>query len=147
MIRVSAALLLTAVTLGACDAPLPAPLRSQAQADASTVAACRQRANQIYDQQNRGAIYSPQNQANTPFSANWTPDVPNRGLSAQFGFDRSVNDCIRNTGTGTDRNVPQGNASTAGQPPVGPSPVGASATGDGSGAMPPPPPPIVPNRP
>jgi len=143
MIRVSAALLLTAVALGGCDGQLPAPLRSQAQADASTVAACRERANQIYDQQNRGAIYSPQPQANTPFSANWTPDVPNRGLSAQFGFDRSVNDCIRNTGTGTDRNVPTKNPSRAGEPPVGPTPVGASDAG--SEGTPPPPPPIVPN--
>jgi hypothetical protein len=144
MIRVSAVLFLTAVTLGGCDAPIPAPLRSQAQADASTVAACRERANQIYDQQNRGAIYSPQSQANTPFSANWTPDVPNRGLSSQFSFDRTVNDCIRNTGTGTDRNVPPTNASAAGQPPVGPSPVGASVAG--AEGTPPPPPPIVPNR-
>jgi hypothetical protein len=141
MIRFSAALLAAAMLCG-CEAP--APLRGQAQADAATVAACRQRANQIYDQQNRGAIYSPQSQSNTPFSANWTPEVPNRGLSAQFGFDRSVNDCIRNTGTGTDRNVPAKNPRAAGEAPVGPTPVGASSDA-GADGTPPPPPPIVPN--
>jgi hypothetical protein len=111
MTRRSAAVLLAAVSLCACE--VPAPLRGQAQADAQTVAACRQHANQIYDQQNRATIFSQGSQANMPFSANWTPEVPNRGLSAQFGFDRNVNDCIRNTGTDTSRTPPVNAAATA----------------------------------
>jgi hypothetical protein len=110
MIRFSAALLAAAMLCG-CEAP--APLRGQAQADAATVAACRQRANQIYDQQNRGAIFSQASQANMPFSANFTPDVPNRGLSAQFGYDRTLNDCIRNTGTDTNRTLPANSSAAA----------------------------------
>lgn len=109
MIRLLATLALTGMMLSACD--IPAPLRSQEQADAQTVAACRTRANEVFDQQNRGTIFSQQSQVNMPYSANWTPDVPNRGLSQVFGFDRMVNDCVRNTGTSTSR-TPTG--STAG---------------------------------
>jgi hypothetical protein len=127
MIRFSAAILAAAALCG-CEAP--APLRSQAQADAATVAACRQRANQIYDQQNRGAIFSQASQANMPFSANFTPEVPNRGLSAQFGFDRTLNDCVRNTGTDTTRTPPGNAAATA---------VAAPGPADKT-ALPPPPP-------
>lgn len=130
MTRLSASIVLAAVTLCACEAP--APLRGQAQADAQTVAACRERANQIFDQQNRGTIFSGQSQVNTPFSANWTPDVPNRGLSQAFGFDRMVNDCIRNTGTGTNR-TPPGNAAAAQANPAA-----------GEKTAPPPPPPARP---
>ena len=102
------------VIFGCTNADIPAPLRSQGQADAQTVAACRERANQVFDQQNRGAIFSQGSQANMPFSANYTPDVPNRGLSAQFGFDRAVNDCIRNTGTETSRTSDNPGGATAG---------------------------------
>ena len=66
----------------------------------------------MFDQQNRGAIFSQGSQANMPFSANYTPDMPSRGLSQQFGFDRMVNDCIRNTGTGTTR-TPTGEGAPA----------------------------------
>jgi hypothetical protein len=71
----------------------------QARADAATGAACRQRADQVYDQQNRAEIYSPGSQVNTPFSGNYTPGVSDRGLSEQFVHDRMVSDCVRNTGT------------------------------------------------
>jgi hypothetical protein len=133
MTRLSAALLAAAVALCGCEAP--APLRGQAQADAATVAACRQRANQIYDQQNRGAIFSQQSQANMPFSANYTPDVPTRGLSAQFGFDRTVNDCIRNTGADTSR-TPTGTTGTAA---AATAPAMASPGPSDKTALPPPP--------
>jgi hypothetical protein len=105
--------------LGGCD--VPAPLRSQPQSDAQTRAACRERANQVFDQQNRGAIFSGQSQANMPFSANWTPDVPNRGLSQQFGFNQIVNDCVRNTGTETTRTSP-GSGTPAAPAQASPSP-------------------------
>ncbi len=96
-------MLLGAITLSACD---HAPPSGQAQADAATRAACRQRAGQAYEQQNRGQIYSTQSQVNMPYSANYVPDVPNRGLSDVFAHDRMVSDCVRNTGTDVQRPPP-----------------------------------------
>jgi hypothetical protein len=95
--------LLATVALSACNAPPPG---GQAQADAQTRAACQQRAEQAYEQQNRAAIYSPPPTVNTPYSANYVPDVSDRGLSDLFAHDRMVSDCVRNTGTESDRTVP-----------------------------------------
>lgn len=89
-----------AVALSACS---PQPSTPQGQADAATRAACRDRAEAAYNQQNRAQIYSPPATVNTPFSSNYTPDVMDRGLSDLFSHDRMVSDCIRNTGTGIDR--------------------------------------------
>jgi hypothetical protein len=89
--------LLGALALSACAG---GPQTGQAQADAATGAACRQRADQVYDQQNRADIYSPASQVNTPYSGNYTPDVSGRGLSQLFVHDKLVSDCVRNTGTG-----------------------------------------------
>jgi hypothetical protein len=94
---ITATALITLTCLSACgDAP---PLTGQAQADAETRAACRQRAEEIYRQQNRGAIYSPTPSVNAPFSGNYVPDQTDRGLSDLYAHDKAVNDCIRNTGT------------------------------------------------
>jgi hypothetical protein len=97
-------ILLGALALSACDAGPPS---AQAQADAATRAACRQQAERAFEQQNRAQIFSPPPTVNTPFSANYTPDVPSRGLSDLFAHDRMVNDCVRNTGTGAERTPPQ----------------------------------------
>jgi hypothetical protein len=113
------AALMGVVALSACDVP---PQTGQAQADAETRAACQKRANEAYDQQNRDQIYSPQSQVNTPYSANYTPDVSNRGLSDLFVHDRMVSDCIRNTGTGTERSGTAAAAPTLPLPPPPPPP-------------------------
>ena len=70
------------------------------------LASLTQRAEQAYEQQNRGQIYSQQSQVNMPYSANYVPDVPNRGLSDVFAHDRMVSNCVRNTGTGAGRAPP-----------------------------------------
>jgi hypothetical protein len=75
----------------------------QAQASAETRAACRQRAEQIYSQQNRGDIYRPPAAVNTPYSAGYMAGVSDRGLSDVFAHDRVVDDCVRNAGTGEQR--------------------------------------------
>jgi hypothetical protein len=106
------ACLMGAVALSACAGP---PLSGQAEADAQTRAACQQRAEQAYDQQNRGAIFSPPSSVNTPYSANYVPGITNRGLSDLFAHDRSISDCVRNTGTGTNRTAP----ASPGSPPPG----------------------------
>jgi hypothetical protein len=99
MTRLAGIAVLAALALTACGGGAPS---SQAQADASTRAACRGRADQVYEQQNRGAIYSPASQVNTPFSNNYLPDQSDRGLSDLFSHDKLVADCVRNTGTGSD---------------------------------------------
>ncbi|MGD0434350.1 MAG: hypothetical protein ABSA58_24990 [Acetobacteraceae bacterium] len=63
-----------------------------------TQQACRERANQIVDEQRRPDIYAPNSSLNTPFSANFQPDVPSRGLSGQFAYERTEADCERNAG-------------------------------------------------
>jgi len=91
-----------AIALSACSAP-PS---SQSRANAETVAACRQRAEDVYNQQNRGDIYSPASSVNTPFSSNYVPGITDRGLSQLYAHDKMVSDCVRNTGTGAERSQP-----------------------------------------
>jgi hypothetical protein len=91
------------LALSGCDAP---PQSGQEHADAATRAACQQRAEEADRQQNRAEIYSPPPTVNTPFSANFLPSLSDRGLSDLFVHDRMVSDCIRNTGTGAERNPP-----------------------------------------
>ena len=107
--------LMATIAVSACAGP---PLSGQAEADAQTAAACRQRADQAYDQQNRAQIYSPPSSVNTPYSSNYVPDNTTRGLSDLFAHDRLVSDCVRNTGTTTDRTVPDSPSSPASPPPV-----------------------------
>jgi hypothetical protein len=107
--------LMGAAALSACAGP---PLSGQAEADAQTRAACQQRAEQAYNQQNRGAIFSPPSTVNTPYSSNYVPaSSSERGLSDLFAHDRLVNDCVRNTGTGTDRAVPASPETPGAAPP------------------------------
>jgi hypothetical protein len=91
------------LALAACTAGPEPSGGTSSRADAATQAACRQRAEQIYEQQHRGEIYSPQSGINTPFSANYAPGATDRGLSDQFARDRMIRDCVRNTGTGAER--------------------------------------------
>ncbi len=97
------AALVGATALSACNPP---PQSAQSQADAATRQACQQRAEQAYEQQNRGEIFSPPATVNTPYSANYTPSQTDRGLSELFAHDRMVSDCVRNTGTGSERTPP-----------------------------------------
>jgi hypothetical protein len=96
-------LLAGVVVLSGCSDQ--APLGGQAQADAATQLACRQRAEAVYDQQNRGAIYSPASQVNTPYSGNYVPAATENGLSQLFIHNKMVSDCVRNSGTGAERSV------------------------------------------
>ena len=104
MNRLARLAMLGALLLSGCGEG--APQSAQAQADASTRAACRQRANEVYNQQNRGDIYAPASQVNTPFSANYVPGISDRGLSQLFAQDKMISDCVRNTGTGAERSRP-----------------------------------------
>ena len=103
LVQLRFVVLASAVLLSACDAP---PQTGQARADAEARSACQDRAEQAYNQQNRAQIYGPPPTVNTPYSANYVPSMSDRGLSDLFVHDRMVNDCIRNTGAGSDRTQP-----------------------------------------
>jgi hypothetical protein len=93
-------LLLPALALAYC-APPPPPT-GQARADAATLSACREHADQVYDRNHRDTIYTITSR-NSPYSANYTPGVTSRGLAQQYVRENMVRDCVRNTGTETDR--------------------------------------------
>ncbi len=100
-------LALGCLALAACSFGGAPPPSAQERADAATVAACRQRAEQVYEQQNRAAIYSPPPAINTPSSGAYAPGAaPQRGLADLYTRDQMVRDCIRNTGTQTERGRP-----------------------------------------
>jgi hypothetical protein len=101
MIR-SALLALSLLSLTEC-APPPPPV-GQAKADAATLAACREHADAVYDRQYRDQIYTITNR-DAPFSSNYVPGVTDRGLAARYAHDNMVTDCVRNTGTETDRST------------------------------------------
>jgi hypothetical protein len=84
------------------DAVGPSGTAAEKRTALETQQACRDRANEIVDKQRRPDIYAPNSSLNTPFSANFQPDVPSRGLSAQFAYERTAADCERNAGTGSD---------------------------------------------
>ena len=69
-------------------------------ADLATQQACRQRVNEMYEVRSRGDIYTANPSVNSPFSANYQPDVPSRGLSNQFAYDQSLAECERNAANG-----------------------------------------------
>jgi hypothetical protein len=94
-----------ALVLAACASP-PAPQTPEARANAETSAACRQRADQIYELRHRDAIYAQPEDTNTPSSAGYAPGVGSRALSSLFERDSIVRDCVRNTGTETSRTAP-----------------------------------------
>lgn len=99
MIR-SAVFVLPLLALAHCTPPPPPT--GQAKADAETLAACRQHADAVYNRQYRDQIYTITNR-DAPFSSNYVPSVTDRGLAARYAHDNMVNDCVRNTGTETDR--------------------------------------------
>ncbi len=95
-------MLVLLLLLTGCTGPALPP-SGQARADAQTVAACRQRAEQVYDIRHRGDIYSPPPQVDAPFSSNYAPGTLDQNLAALHEHDELINDCIRNTGTETSR--------------------------------------------
>ena len=99
MIRLTV-LLLPLLALAQCTPPPPPT--GQAKADAATLAACREHADQVYNRNNRDTIYTITNR-DLPFSGNYNPGVTDRGLAQRYANENLVRDCVRNTGTETDR--------------------------------------------
>ena len=101
--------LLPLVVLGACEAP-PAPTYTgQQRADAALRSACREHADAVYDRNNRDSIYRIST-VNTPYSGQYTTNSIDAGLAQRYQRDNLIRDCVRNTGTETDRTPPGPNA-------------------------------------
>jgi hypothetical protein len=101
-----AGLALTACQFDAPPPPAPSVAGGPAgTADAATRAACQQHAEEVYNQRNRGEIYSSQSSVNTPYSANYSPGTTTRGLPDLYSREAMIRDCVRNTGTETNRTV------------------------------------------
>jgi hypothetical protein len=84
------------------DAVGPSGSAANTRTALETQQACRDRANEIVDKQRRPEIYAPNSSLNTPFSANFQPDVPSRGLSGQFAYEQTEANCEHNSGSGVD---------------------------------------------
>lgn len=118
-----------AASLSACDTLTPST--GDAKTDAAVLAACRQRANEVYDRRNRAEIYAPQYGGNSPLSGTYTDVGINRGLSAQFSFEQMVRDCVRQSNVTGERAI--GAAPPSGAAAPGPGAAsGAAASGASS---------------
>lgn len=100
-------LALLALALASCAGPeTPAPSLASAgpppsapggRPSPAAVAACRQRADEIYLKQNR-ALLSERNQSLSPYSSTGLPDNPAQGLGELYGRGQNFTDCLRNYG-------------------------------------------------
>ena len=70
------AVLLSLAAVAACHSTPPT---AQQRADQKTLAACRQRADQAFEEQNCGALYR-ENNSLSPFSTSYVPGITTRGL-------------------------------------------------------------------
>ena len=68
-----------------------------------TQQACRQRISEIFEKRSRPDIYAAHSSSNSPFSANYQPDVPSRGLSSQFAYEQSIAECEHGAGPASER--------------------------------------------
>ena len=89
----------------------------ESETQRATAEACREQANTACNIQNRDQIYNIY-QPYAPQSGTGMLDLPTRGLSDSFAQQQMISNCIRNTGTGADRELP--GAPTL---PSGPNPV------------------------
>ena len=98
----------------------PVEQSSETRADAATWEACRRRANEIFERQNRGTIFAANSGLNSPMSGSFGPGQTDRGLADMFTFDQRVRDCVRNAGTGAERNATTPPSQTPPPPPPPP---------------------------
>lgn len=87
--------------------------------DRATAEACRQRADEVYNKQNRGAIYAPQYSSNVPLSGNAPYTTVDRNLSAQWGYEKNISDCIRTAGVADSVTTSPGTGIALPQPSAG----------------------------
>jgi hypothetical protein len=108
--------MLPLAALAACNQPI-GHSADRADATPKALAACRQRADEVYERQNRGAVYRSDmlagGERDTPYAALGTPGTPNQGLASRFARETMVDDCL---------NASSGNPGTTPEPPTAPPP-------------------------
>ena len=97
------------VLLTACYAPPPQTQESRSAA--ARTAACRDRQDAVYEQQNRGEIYTDRSDMarDSMLSGSYVEGVQSRGLAAQYGRDKAFSECLRegtSPGTGSSASTP-----------------------------------------
>jgi hypothetical protein len=92
-----AASLLALLALAGCAPPTP-----QSHANAAQQAACRQRADEVFQIQNRGANYTADayvsGTRDTPFSASGAAGDTSSGLPGRYNRETIYSDCINGLG-------------------------------------------------
>ena len=74
------------LALAACARTPRAPV------EAAAIAACRERADQVYEQQNRADL-SRRDERDTPFASTYNSGVTTRGLGARFERGQRIAEC------------------------------------------------------
>ena len=118
VVPLSCCLLAATTLLGGCEAPIR---HSRAQTVASADrTACRQRADEIYNKQNRAEVYRSDTFAtdtlDSPYSVSGLPGITTNGLSGLYQHDNLVSSCVNNhnsPGSGSDPAGPAATTSTS----------------------------------
>jgi hypothetical protein len=105
----SAARIASLAVLVVATAPLGAcwrPSADRAHASAATLAACRTRADEVYQRQNRAEVYNADTYAtaerDSPYSTQGLPGITTNGLSGAYRRDQLEDDCLNATEAGPD---------------------------------------------
>ena len=105
--RVASALVMTAGLAGtACSVALgPSPPRAEMAAES----ACRERADEVFQRQNRDQVYRVDSYhtdtRDAPFGTSGLKGVTSAGLSQQYGHDTMVRDCLRSSSAGVQPSI------------------------------------------
>ena len=67
--------------------------------EAATIAACRERADQVYERQNRVDL-SRRDERDTPYASSYTSGVTTRGLGARFERGQRIAACTSGLASG-----------------------------------------------
>ena len=96
--RLAALLLAVTATAGCQYFEQQEPRRASSAAD---ITACRKRADQIFELQNRGAVYAADtyrtSDRDSPYATTGLTGVTSAGLGAQYQRDQFEDDCLRST--------------------------------------------------
>ncbi len=99
-----------------------APASPRNHADAAALAACRQRADQIYERQNRADVYRSDtyetSERDSPFTGAGLNGITSDGLGGRYQHDQFESDCLTSSGSTAPQTpaVPVGPPAPAGPP-------------------------------
>ena len=106
MIRAIALAVVLALALAGCARPAP-----QSRASAEQQAACRKRADEVFLQRNREAVYSADayvsGTRDTPFSSSGPRADTTSGLPDRYSRESIYNDCINGIGPAAPTQPPR----------------------------------------